>query len=1075
MTDLQRQRVVARAAGYQCLVDGRFEKAAAWFNEALRCFDAEGDAPSEDRSLSRAALVVAQTTAWFELERIDETGQPLLAALASLDGSAVAESPPGRVIVASLRIGLSRSLTVTRRLDDALLHLRAALELLQGSGADVVEAGVQSNLGAVLSVCGEPRSALPLVAAAAATLGLPQHARMGRERAAVVMNLACVHIELGRLDDACHHLEHAIALYDGLIAAGRSARRIDRARAQMNLGSTHVLAGRHAPALPCFQAALSDCEWELRHLRQRGAAARVRATLGSILMNLGHCQFMLHDFAAAQATLRRAIRGYAGLVDSHPYLRDDLARTWVNQGHLAARDGDLRRAARLYQHGLGVLASMLGDRPYLRPDHANAALGLARVRLLQGRADEAAALFETGMATLSALSKAGQLQQAWVWLEGWNAQLTALLQRQLAVRTGASARVRGAEPERYCEALLRVLAEPPRRALGDGSVPLQALRTALESIQRWTASAESVEPPISGLARLLGPYLAYVFECVADLLANGEPGWLAQHAPELMQTLARLRDIAAAQPEAAQLLAEWFLHTRGLRTQRSALAQGDSPELAELQDLLRALHRLEQEMLGEARVDPSETWTTSRATGLLSVSRNLPSPVQVQERAAVWEKLHARVEAMRLALVEAGHLPAAPRLTSAGITARMAPDTALVMLAQHDDQRVLAIVLRRSDTGHTIARHVVADQHPDLRHFSFATLNRLARQSLDQASRGHALRGAAAPSAGVNLENAPASVEDLDQFALELFGSVWQRTVLPLLQSLLDQGCIDVCLVASDELHLVPWTHFAETLSLPGSRVEVYPSCGAWWRRLQAGDEDAAPPRWAVAAWSALDSGRPLPWVEVERCLSEQLWRDLSGSVEVPPGERPKVDGVDALLGMGHGGAPDHNPAHAGLAMAGGCVLSAHDLPRIRTCRRVVLSACVLGRIDDAFGEPLGFLSSCFDYGTRFATGWLTEVPDAAACWASIAMQFALRQAFTSSTSRPVLWSQVFSEARIKIASGSWPDGFATWLARELPFANHELTRRGVLPSTIGLDRETLGVPPAELRRVMPWAVAFGR
>ena len=359
------------------------------------------------------------------------------------------------------------------------------------------------------------------------------------------------------------------------------------------------------------------------------------------------------------------------------------------------------------------------------------------------------------------------------------------------------------------------------------------------------------------------------------------------------------------------------------------------------------------------------------------------------------------------------------------------------MLARHDGPKLLVIMLHRPMTGAAIAHHVVVEQHPDLEHFSLAKLNQLARQAMGHNARGQALRGAAVATVATTVANTdsaqggvPVSLAELDRFALDMFSTVWHRTVMPLLETLMGRGCGNVCLVPSDDLQLVPWSHFAATAAPPDCRVEIYPSCGAWVRcRLQPEPEATAAPRWAVAAWAALDSDRPLPWVEVERYLSARLWNDVSGPVELLQGGRPQAGGVAALLGMGHGGSPDDNPANAGLAMAGDQILSAHALPGIRTCCRVVLSACALGRIDDAFGEPLGFLSSCFDYGAGFGTGWLTEVPDAAACWASLALQFALRRAYALGIATPVRWGQVFRQTRLEILSGTWPDGFAEWLA----------------------------------------------
>lgn len=1048
-----------------------------WLADALRCFDASTGEPTADSLLPRAQLVAALGGALLELGRWDEAEQPLSAALASLEGSAAGESEAGRVVMASLRLSLAAARMVSGRLPMAPPLLRAALASMPDSGADVLRVRVQILLGGAMSALGSPEAGLPHLSAAAATLDRPEHEERFRLRSALHVNTGYAYIMLGRHDDACRSFEAGIALFDGLVLAGRPARRSDRARALMNLGSAHVRAGRPQQALPCYQPALADCDAAIRDARQPAAAMRHRATRGAILMNWGYCLFVLNDDRAAAVALQRAARSHAGLVQAYPHLRDDLARTWVNQAHLATRAGRLRRAAELYQKGLSSLGAALQGRPYLQSEHANAGLGLARVRLLQGHTEQAATLFEAAMTTLSTLSRAGQLPLAWTWLEAWGAQFSALLQRELSLRRRTQAQDGGVAAAFHRDVLLRVLAQPPRRGLGNGSVPLQALQAAADLIEQGSESFRSVAPPVAGFADLMAAYLGYVIGCLGDVLADSEPGWLAQHAGELHKAAARLRDIAAAQPQASQRLADWFLHTRGLRAQRSALTQGESTPVVALRDLLRRLRRLEDEMLGESTAASKAEAPHLRAPGLLIPSLSRPTPAQDHERAAAWQDLHDRVESLRQELVETGHLPPTLRLGAAGVAALVAPHSALILLAQQEGQRVLAVVLRRPGPGPVATSHVVVDQHPDLAHFSCSSLLRLARHSLGQSTHGDALRGAPDTTAIVASAQPSHRPEDLDLFALDLFGSIWHRTVLPLLESLAEEGCNEVGLVPSDGLHLVPWTHFAQTAAPPGCSVEVYPSCGAWARSRPPADADAdamLPPRWAVAAWSGQGGARPLPWVDVERCLSARLWQDLSGPSVLLQGTPPSADGVGALVCMGHGSVLDSNAAHAGLAMAGGVVLGAHDLHQVRSCRRVLLSACMLGCIDEAFGEPLGFLSSCFDYRTGFGAGWLTEVPDSSACWASLAMQFALRQAYATPANGPVVWSRVVGQTRLEILDGAWPDGFGTWLEAELPSALRELAEHGLLPQGLALDQPVPLAPPAALRRVLPWAVAFG-
>lgn len=1095
MSPLERRLLAAATAGQQHLRDEHFDKALASMSEALQCLDALSVDDAVDRRLQRADLVVAQALAWAELDRSDEATQPLLDALAGLEAHPDRESIAGRTTLAGLHSAIGRGWMVERRLVEAQAQLQKALALVQGCGADALEWGVLINLGSVLAATGETEAARPHVLAAVALVDKPQHHRtMLRERAQVRLNLGYLLAARGQVDDACSAWEEAIAMCDGMLAAGRSARRFERALALMNLGSLHTRAGRDQAAVSCQRAALADVDLALRRARRQAAATRLRALRASVLMNLGYALFKVDDFDAAETAFRRADRIQSKLAQSQPQVREDLARTWVNQAHVLAQRGQVDASARYYAKGAEVLHSLLASRTGLQADHANAVLGLARMRARQGQIDESMSLFEGATSTLAALTHSGQPQLCWAWLEAWTAQLRALLQGETAMPVGASAQGCATNLERYADVLQRVLAQALLRGMGDGSIPLNALHAALDAIAPWSTLTAEGLPSTARLARLIESLLGYLFECVADLLADTDPGWLAQHADSLVRVMSRLRDAAGAQANASRLLVDWFLHTRGLRAQRSAIAAGDEPQLVALRQLLQRLRHLEDEMLGEARPRGAATASDGRATGLLGLSSQRQAPAPYQERANAWQSLRDEVEAARLRLVADGSLPASSRLTAAELMTRMQPNSALLMLAQHDAGKVLAIALHRPATGPAEADHRVVEPHPDLRQFSLARLNQLARQGQGLQARGQVLRGAAQAMADVFDQPPQHAVQvpsaDLDRFALDMFASVWQGTVLPVLQGLVDAACTDICLVASDELQLVPWTHFAETAAPTGCRIEIYPSSGAWARcRLQPGSANTAAPRWALAAWSALDSSRPLPWVELEAFLSARLWRDISGPPEMLRGARPQAQGVGALLGMGHGGSPDDNPAHAGLAMAADAILGAHALPAIRTCHRVVLSACALGRVDDVFGEPLGFLSSCFDYGAGFGSAWLTEVPDEAACWASLAMQFALHAAYQAAdqaadqaanqaayqagADEPILWNRVFGQVGRTILAGAWPEGFGSWLSAHLPAAWDELSPRVALPVSFGSD--VLRGPPAVLRRAMPWAVAFGR
>lgn len=229
--------------------------------------------------------------------------------------------------------------------------------------------------------------------------------------------------------------------------------------------------------------------------------------------------------------------------------------------------------------------------------------------------------------------------------------------------------------------------------------------------------------------------------------------------------------------------------------------------------------------------------------------------------------------------------------------------------------------------------------------------------------------------------------------------------------------------------------------------------------------------RWAVAAHPNADPERRLPWAAVELQLSLQLWQAAGAAMTMLDASQPRADKVNALLGIGHGVAPGQSLANAGLLIAGQRGLTAHHLTEVRTCRRVLLSCCVLGKIDTVIGAALGFLSACFGHQTEFGMGWLTDVPDAEAYLFSMAIQFALWQADSLPKPEPVRWSQVFNDTRNGVAAGHWPAGFAAWLKYNLPLALVASAETGLKPPSDWM----LSDPPPMLRRLMPWAITLGQ
>ena len=1075
----------ATAAGHQFHRDDHFADAAESFARALSAVDTLMLQGQEGQAERRIELLVALASVLFDFDRWGEAEQKLGDALQALDSLPDGMRPAP--IRAVLFYELGRVHCQARRPGEAINILRSALALLpRGSEheATLLRARMQAVLGGVLALSGEVDESIGLLDAALAVFEHPAHWQFSRDHARLLSNIGYAQCVLGRWVESQQTFRRALAMFEGMVQAGRWRQRVDIARTLMNLGSALTSDGAFSEATQCQRAALAEYTQLIhRARRQKTDSTKLRTSHAMTEMNIGYTLFKAGEHATAARHIRRALRNFAPLADAHPYLGDDLARIVVNQAHLVAQTGSLRQAATLYWHGHTTFQALIAEgRVYLRAEAANALLGVARARMAQGRCAEASQHCETALSTLVELTQRGQLQHAPAWSRGWREHCSAWLACELARRNPAStpqARKSASDRAETLQAALRMLAQAPRHALSAGPEPLRDFFECLDQLTSWQASAASMRTPITWCETLVGQYLSHLFDRAAYLLGESDPGWLHQHAPRVAELVARLRELALAQPDGSRQLADWFFHTRGLRAQRSALAEGADPQTVALRDLLDQLRRIEEEMLAEHRGSSPNADPGARTQDSLAGAAGASAATLAEQRAALWLDLHQRCDTRRKQLVQAGLLPETLRLKAGDLSARMANHSALVMLARVSETSLLVIALHRPDGFGACASHAVVAQRPDLARFPCTLLNRMARHAVGGAARGCGLRGGADDLLPPPVEPWTPSLQDYEAFAIEAFQSLADTTALPLLRSLAERGLTDVSLVPSDDLHLIPWGHVL-TPKLPVQcTLTVYPNSGAWARRRVIDSRALIePPRWAVAAYAAAESPRPLPWVEVELRLSERLWHDTSPRMQYLNARQPQAEGINALMGMGHGGAPGQNLARAGLMLSADHVLSAHDLPAIRTCRRALLSCCVLGQTDDAFGEALGFLSTSFGYHTEFGAGWLTEVPDAEACLFSLAFQFALAQAYRCGSPASVSWSEVFQRTRQSVIDGCWPAAFGEWLAQNLPSVVDERGMPGLVEvkQWQGLrDGAVLRSPPSSLQKLMPWAVALGR
>jgi len=880
-------------------------------------------------------------------------------------------------------------------------------------------------------------------AAALALLELPAHRALVRERYSAIMNRAASAFYLGHLDEALAPTQRAFAIASGMLAGGSSGREIDLARQQLNLAGIHANRKDFAVAVRAYTAAL---RWITAALRRRPGAPVHRllsALRAKCTGNLAFCHFQAGSLKDAAAWMRKAIDQYRAVPPDIPLADDDRARAWVNLGHIEFARQRCGSAVKAYEVGmLHFRHAVEHDRPHLAYDLANAQFGLARALTLAGDLARAGDLFDTAAESMAAVVHAGQLQHAAHWIEAWQQQAQGVL------NSGADA----AEP--FVGRLLLWLDKAPLRRALSFEAPWRVLQAGVEQLVAWQARCRAAPQRLAWFQVLVSAFLLHLLSRAADLLGNADPDALRRHETGLTAVSDRLLAVALEAGADSALPAEWFLHTHGLRAQRNALAGGDSPELVALRAMLGELQQTEETLLGASA--PALNWAAG--------AQARPS------EEARWRELHERCEERIAVLTAASRLPRSLRLDSDAVVARLAPGQAVLLVARHLEHGLIVIAIGKADDGQQAFRHAASALPAGLRQTNCEDLNTLVRGALAGRTLG-AVRRAAEPVAPDGSANLPAP-EQAVQIARRYHAALFELAVLPMLNVLAGNGQRDVSLIPSADLHWLPWLDAAETRPT-GVRLAIYPTLGAW---ANATTPDMAateePLRWALLASNADE----LRWAGVECRAAGQLWQHRLRTVcaaELP------VTGVDALLAVGHGAAPQGNLARAGLLLSGDRVFDAHGLAQVQRGRQVVMSCCVAGCIDEVIGEAMGFLSGCFAYDTRFGCGWLIEVPDIEACLFSLALQYALHQAQTAAGGMD--WLATFEAVRRGIQAGAWPERFGAWLAHVLPDA----IAATPAPAHGWLDRYELmlaepggglfNAPPPSLRLLMPWIVGLGR
>lgn len=946
---------------------------------------------------------------------------------------------------------------------------RQALAWADGGGHALTAARAELVLSASLSSNGQHEEAEGLLRNALRRLDDAAWRHCIGDRVRATMNLGITQYFQGRHDEALLSYRDAAALAEAGMRAGSAACAYHLARTWMNWAAALVARGEFGPAVPMYRRVLALYATLLQRARRAGTdLRRLETSRATTRMNLGYCLYRGGELSASRTWLGRARRDYRKLGMAAPQLQDDLARTWVNEARVLLAQGRAASAARLCRQAVQAIAPRAtGADSRLAGDLANHRMVLACALAVQGRHAVAAAEAVPALDGFAALTAQGQLQHAQAWLTDW----LALADTAVRASTVALPRGRGAlAATALFDALHQVLARPPQRASPRGDAPLRELNAALGHLARWQAAigtspappagahaaVGSVPEPFSGqVARLAAALVRYLLDVLAAMLGDADPAWIAVNAALLTASVEGLRLACDGLPGRAELLADWFLCTRGLRAQRDALAQSDAPRVQALAHQLLTLHRLEESLLARyAPADGSSGPPAERPNGLLAAD------------AAQWFQLKQHCDAERDALAAAGVLPPRMHFAARQLGGRLAPGIALCLLARPSRDRLLVVLLQSPADGPEAAAFDVTLPSP-LADADCGAWIDMARQALAGSAGARALRRTdPGPGPAVEMD------DGRDVFALEVLGGLVATALAPVRRAAGQQpgtGWHTLALVPSDDLHVVPWRALAPA-GWPGHpRLLHFPSVGAWWRQASPHAADRRPPgtaqglpRWLHAVSAPLVGDAALPWVAVEAAWSAHLWR------HAPPqaldAATRTAEGVDALIGMGHGVRGSAADATApGLRLDADHVLTAHDLPRLRHVRQVLLSSCVLGQTQDVLGEPLGFLSAATGYGVEFGSGWLTEVPDDMACLFSLAFQFGLAR--DGEAGEPRSWLEVFDTTCHAVGAGAWPAGFGAWLSGRvltLPPALHEAAR------------EWPESPPALLRRLLPWVIAVG-
>ncbi len=817
-------------------------------------------------------------------------------------------------------------------------HFRAGLRLLEPAppaGSAALTARLLTSLAHAEAELGRVERGLELLDRAESLADAQDH------RAIVVSQRGLLLWRAGRYQAALPCFDEAIPLL------ADHPDRLVLARVLLNRGGLHLGTARVAAA----RADLARSESIARLAGDEMLAAKAIHNLGYCDLLLGNIPAALNAFSRVEATCRERAPGNV------PVVQIDRARALLTAGLADEAAAELESA----------IAAFRDQR--LSQDRAEAELALAQALAAAGKPAQAAA--RARQAQRHFLARGNETWAALAELTRARADFVALT----AARTAAVVSAGTDETERRSQsALTRLGARTSRLAdrLRDLGLPFDAALARLLAARALIHARKSADriAPLLSAANARGSAMPLELRLLAHLTRAEHAAARGNRAAafaELRNGLTRLdehrRSLGSLDLQTGTAALGRELTRTGLRL---ALDRGSARSIFTWSERSRA------QAFRIRPVRPPDDPVTAVAIAeyrhldeLLRTSalRGKSDSEARQRHSALQRQLRERSWAASAAA--ASTRTSASAMPTTSVTApRSGVGPGAVSLAQvaaelTDGNQVMISLLRHGDRLLALA---VADGH--------ATLVPLGdyRCAVEAAHRllGD-LEARAARSLPVRLQAV------VDQSIRRQLTALTDEIVSPLRPLLRDRP---VVIVPTGPLATVPWSLLPD---LRGRPVTVCPSAQFWLAARRAGRAEPGGERPDPSP--VLAAGPRLAHAEAEVAAIAGLYprpRVLTGKEATVEATLRAIDGAHTVHLAAHGHHERGNVMFARIDLADG-PLMAYDLQRLsRPPRRVILSACELGRADIRIGdEHLGFTAALLYAGTGTVISSGVVIPDA--------------------------------------------------------------------------------------------------